>query len=181
MDHKNLWVVFLMITVVINLIDAQEPVIPNYHATQIIAASKSFPSENYLGFPAILRLNDGEILISFKRGLKHGGDMEASLEMLKFNTKHNKIVEQKLLARDSGLIHQMGEWVKFPDGTIRLYIDTQNLGHDGRNYRTGMREVKLLKKNNYFTPSRTKLSPKVGERMYGYPFDFIVSEHSTYM
>jgi hypothetical protein len=146
-----------------------------------LVSSDEYDKESYLAFPSILRLNPNEILISFKRGSQHGRDEEARLEMLHFDTKNNKILEQKLLAADPGLVHQMGEWVEFPDGSFGLYIDSQHTGHDNDNYRTGLREVRVRKTSQGFEASPTQLAPKVKEREYGYAFDFIIQDQITYM
>ena len=134
-----------------------------------------------MAFPAILRLNPDEVLVSFKRGTQHGGGKEARLDMMHFDTKNNVIIERKNLASDPELIHQMGEWVEFPDGSIKLYIDSQHSGHDKDNYRTGLRQVSVRKTKNGFEASKTELAPMVDGREYGYAFDFIVKDKITYM
>lgn len=163
------------------MVKGQSLLYPKYNLTQTLVASSDFDSANYLAFPSILRLNKDEILISFKRGTSHGRDQEAALEMIFFNTKNNRIEDQKTLAKDMGLIHQMGEWVRFPDGTIGLYIDTQNTGDDNDNYRAGMRELRVERKGGKFIPEATRKTQKLGDREYGYPFDFIVDGETTYM
>lgn len=160
---------------------AQSPFIPRYQAKQIIVASSQEESPNYFAFPSVLRVAPDKILISFKRGTRHGADQEAGLEMVLFNTKDNKIIQREKLSIDAGIIHQMGEWVRFPNGTIKLYIDAQHSGHDKDNYRTGLREISLKKSGAGFTASASKLSPTVDGREYGYVFDYIVSGNTTYL
>jgi len=159
----------------------QESYIPKYRTSQILTSSAEHKGDNYFAFPAILRTEEDHILISYKRGTRHGGDGEAGLEMLEFNTKENTIISRTQMPKDRGIIHQMGEWNKFPDGTIRVYIDAQNVGHDNDNYRTGLREINVGRIDNRFTPSESKVSPKVGDREYGYAFGFINKEDTTFM
>lgn len=167
--------------IAIFMANGQDAIIPKYKTTQILVSSNEFEEDNYLAFPAILRLNPDDVLVSFKRGTQHGGGKEARLDMMHFDTKNNVIIERKNLASDPGLIHQMGEWVEFPDGSIKLYIDSQHSGHDKDNYRTGLRQVSVRKTKDGFEASKTELSPMVDGREYGYAFDFIVKDKITYM
>lgn len=172
---------FILCSIAPQIVLAQDPLHPRYNANQVLASSVDLDSANYLAFPSILRLNQDEILISFKRGFRHGADPEAGLAFMHFDTKNNVILDQGPLAFDGGLIHQMGEWVRFSDQSIRLYIDTQNIGHDNDNYRAGLREVRMDMKGGKYVPQLTVRTPMVGEREYGYAFDFIVDGSTTYM
>lgn len=155
------------------------PVIPQSRTEQVLLASASEKGMSYLAFPSLLRTAPNEILISFKRGFRHGGDTEASGEMLRFDPVRNVVTGRQVVAQDPGFIHQMGEWVKFPNGDIAVYYDVQHLGHDGKNYRTGMRENRSRDGGRTFDGLR--LSPRVDGREYGYPFDFIVQGNVTYL
>ena len=115
--------------------DELAPVIPRYRVTQVVLASADQQGMTYLAFPSLLRTNPNEALIAIKRGYRHGGDNEAVGEMLRLDTARNAITDRKVVAQDPGLIYQMGEWVRFPNGDIAVYFDVQTLGHDGRNYR----------------------------------------------
>lgn len=172
---------FIFFSVVPYFAQAQDPLYPRYSAYQVLASSADLDSANYLAFPSILRLNQDEILISFKRGFRHGADPEAGLAFMHFDTKNNVVLDQRPLAFDGGLIHQMGEWVRFADQSIRLYIDTQNIGHDKDNYRAGLREVRMDKRGGKYVPQPTVRTQRVGEREYGYAFDFINDGPTTYM
>ncbi|MBI4626155.1 MAG: exo-alpha-sialidase [Verrucomicrobia bacterium] len=170
----------LMLTVAPFCVAAEPtPVIPKPRAQQVLVASAAEKGMTYLAFPSLLRTSPDEVLIAFKRGFRHGGDTEAVGEMLRFDTARNAIVNRQVVAQDPGYIHQMGEWVKFPNGDIAVYFDVQNIGHDGKNYRTGMRENRSSDGGRTF--NGLKVSPRLGEREYGYPFDFIVQGKTTYM
>jgi hypothetical protein len=172
------------LTVLLALIPASwsadmSPVVPRIKAEQILIASAKEQGMTYFAFPSLLRTGSDEIVIACKRGSRHGGDPEAHGEMLRFDTARNEITGRQVIARASGFIHQMGEWVRFPNGDIGVYFDVQTLGHDGRNYRAGMRENRSRDGARSF--EGLKLSPRVGDREYGYPFDFIVQGNTTYM
>ncbi len=156
-----------------------QPVIPKYRAQQTLVASAEQEGMTYLAFPSLLRTSPSEVLIAFKRGFRHGGDTEANCEMLRFDTAQDRITGRQVIAHDPGIIYQMGEWVKFPNGDIAVYFDVQNIGHDGRHYRSGMRENRSTDGARSFQGLRR--SPLVDGREYGYPFDFIVQGRTTYM
>ena len=156
-----------------------EPVIPRHRTIQILVASRNEQDMTYLAFPSLLRTSPDEVLIAFKRGYRHGGDTESLGEMLRLDTARNVITGRQVVARDRGLIYQMGEWVRFPNGDVGVYFDVQTQGHDGRNYRAGMRENRSRDGGRTF--EGVKRSPLVDGREYGYPFDFIVQGKTTYM
>ena len=177
---SNLLLVFLLFGSSLSL-SAQSGYTPKYHLYHILVSSSDEVDANYLAFPSLLRLNPNEILISYKRGTRHGADQEAGLEMIHFDTEQSEIINRVQLPMDNGLVHQMGEWVRFPNGVIKLYSDTQHTGHDSDNYRTGLREMDFVKKKDRFEAKPAKLSPMVDGREYGYAFDFIVQGETTYM
>ena len=156
-----------------------QPVLPKYHLEQVLLPSADEVGMKYLAFPTLVAGGPNEVLISFKRGFKHGGDKESLIEVIGFDTAKNLVRSRQVVARDPGFIHQMAEWVRFPNGDLAVYMDVQTLGADGRNYRAGMRENRSLDGGRTFVG--LKKSPLVGGREYGYPFDFIVEGDTTYM
>jgi hypothetical protein len=60
--------------------------------------------------------------------------------MLRLDTARNVITARQVVVQNSRFIYQMCEWVRFPNGDLAVYFDVQTLGHDGRNFRAGMRE-----------------------------------------
>jgi len=134
--------------------------------------------DNYLCFPSVLDLG-GEVLVSYKRGHRHGGDTEASLELLRIDGRTREPGTPETLAAIEGRIMQMGEWVKYPNGDIANYIDAQVRDEDGRNQRTGLIGVRSTDGGRTFGPPE-----RVGEVdgvEYGYPFSFIVDGETTWM
>ena len=174
-------ILYMFLLSVITDVVAQEPIIPKYRSIQIITASADLQDRNYLAFPSILQSGDDRILICYKRGTKHGRDVEANLEMIEFDIERNEILQKLSLPGDKGIVHQMGEWNQFPDGSLRIYIDAQHLGHDNDNYRTGLRQIDIYSKDGIYKASESELSPLVDGREYGYAFDFINKADTTFM
>ena len=172
-------VIFLTHTSIV--VVCQTAFIPKNRTIQTLVSSADLPDHNYLAFPSILRVNEDRLLICYKRGTRHGGDSEANLEMIEFDVNKNEILQKIPLPGDPGIIHQMGEWNQFFDGSIKIYIDAQHLGHDNDNYRTGLREIEIQKDGNNYSVAKSKLSPMVGDREYGYAFDFINKKDTTLM
>lgn len=156
-----------------------KPVLPKHRVEQVILDSAHETGMNYLAFPSLLPNGPDEVLIAFKRGFRHGGDKESRIEMLRFDTAKNLVRDRQIVAQEPGIIHQMGEWVRFPNGDVAVYMDVQTLGADGRNYRAGMRENRSHDGGRTFAGLRK--SRQVDGREYGYPFDFIVEGQTTYM
>ena len=125
-----------MLTVALFCAAANHTRHPKPRAQQVLVASAA-EKGMHSAFPPLLRTSPDEVLIAFKRGSPRG-DTEAVGEMLRFDTARNAIVNRQVIAQDLA-IHRW-RWVRFPNGDIAVHFDVQNLGHDGKNYRTGMRE-----------------------------------------
>ncbi|HAH44703.1 MAG TPA: exo-alpha-sialidase [Planctomycetaceae bacterium] len=160
-----------------------KPERPAYKQEQVILNPDQFAAEkqmSYLAFPAVLRLNPQEILISYKRGRRHSSDPGAVLEMVRFNTETNQITERKIIGEQQPLIFQMGEWVQFPDGRIGNLVDVQKLVQARkRNHRTGVYWTISDDQGQTFSPMQ-KLGP-VGGVEYGYIFESAVVGDTVYM
>ena len=161
------------------LAHALDPVVPKYKGTQLLVASAEQQGPDYLAFPALLETRPDEVLIAYKRGWSHGADKEATVEMLRFDPTRNVITQRGVVAQEPGIIEQMGEWVRFPNGNIGVYFDVQAKGDDGRAYRAGMRENRSTDGGRTFQGVRR--SAMVDGVEYGYPFDFVVEGRTTYM
>lgn len=73
---------------------ALEPRLPAHRAERILVPSLPSMKDNYLCFPAVLDL-DRELLVSFKRGSRHGGDAEAVLDMVRIGGNHRSLADRK--------------------------------------------------------------------------------------
>ncbi len=120
-------------------------------AVEIIAASAETPDRLYLAFPAVVDLG-AEVLVSFKRGRLHAGDLDARLEWLCYDKKSGRTLPQGTLAAIEGEIMQMGEWVRFPNGDIANYVDAQK----PKSLRTGLAVVRSTDSGRTFGQNRTR-------------------------
>jgi len=159
-------------------VPAVEPRRPVHRAERVLVPSLPQMKDNYLCFPAVLDLGD-EVLVSFKRGHRHGGDTEAVLDMVRIDGKTRALRGWRTIAAISDEIMQMGEWVRFPNGDIANYVDAQVLDANGRNQRTGLIGVRSSDGGRNFGPvQRVGIVDGVE---YGYPFSFIVEGATTWM
>jgi len=151
---------------------------PQHHVARVLVESSPSRPDNYLAFPAVLDLG-ADVLVSFKRGRRHGGDAEAKLEWLRLAGPAREVTPPRPLVADAGKIMQMGEWVRFPNGDIANYVDVQQVDASGRNRRTGTIGVRSNDGGRTFgTPQPLGLVDAVE---YGYPFSFVVEGKSTWM
>ncbi|GAA4445437.1 hypothetical protein GCM10023091_37130 [Ravibacter arvi] len=153
--------------------------IPETVTAQMLMDHKSLEGKNYLAFPALLRLSDEQVLVTFKRGTSHGSDREADCDALVLNTVTNRVTDHFRLGSIPAKKFQLTVPVKTADGTVRLYTDMQNQGQDNKNYREGM-HFSVLEKDGRSAQAWKKL-PEIGGIEYGYPFDFIVEGKTVYM
>lgn len=150
----------------------------HHRSERVLVPSLPAMKDNYLCFPAVLDLGD-EVLVSFKRGHRHGGDTEAVLDMVRIDGKNRELGAWRTIAAVNDEIMQMGEWVQFPNGDIANYIDAQVLDANGRNQRTGLVGVRSLDGGRTFGPiERVGVVDGVE---YGYPFSFVVEGSTTWM
>ncbi len=156
---------------------ALEPRLPTHRAERVLVPSLPSMADNYLCFPAMLDLDD-QVLVSFKRGSRHGGDTEAVLDMLRIDGPTRRTDNWRTIAVLNDKIMQMGEWVRFPNGDVANYIDAQERDANGRNQRIGVRVVRSTDGGRTFGPVE-RLGVVDGVE-YGYPFAFIVEGRTTW-
>ncbi|EDL60187.1 hypothetical protein PM8797T_20598 [Gimesia maris DSM 8797] len=160
-----------------------KPERPVFRQEQVILNPDQFSAEkqmSYLAFPAVLRLNSKEILISYKRGRRHSSDPGAVLEMVRFDTGTNEITERRVIGEQQPLIFQMGEWVQFPQGRIGNLVDVQKVVQARkRNHRTGVYWTMSDDQGKTFSPMQ-KLGPIDGVE-YGYIFESAVVGDTVYL
>lgn len=156
-----------------------QPLIPRLKTQQTLVEAKEQSGKQYLAFPCLIRVSDSEILISCKRGSNHGSDGEADLELVRFDPLTNRVTKQTTLAHQDNRIMQMGEWVRFPNGDIASYIDVQLTGIKNVSYRTGILGCRSCDGGKTFS----ELEPLgiIDGVEYGYPFDSVTIEQTTFM
>jgi hypothetical protein len=149
--------------------------LPRHHHQEVLVRSEEFADRGYLAFPALLDLGP-EVLVSFKRGRAHAHDPGATLELLRISAT-GKVTAPETIAQLDGHIMQMGEWVRFRNGDIANYIDTQTRG-DGTT-RVGLHAVRSTDGGKTFGPLK-RVGALEGVE-YGYAFDAIVKEGVAWM
>lgn len=147
-----------------------------HHQTRVIVASVANEPRHYLAFPDLVDLGD-EVLVSFKRGQAHGGDPGAEIDTVRIDKLTDAVTPGPVTARLDGMIMQMGEWVRFPNGDIGSYIDAQE--KQTETTRIGMRYTRSSDGGKTYGPlARVGLIDGVE---YGYPFEFVVEGTTTWM
>ena len=148
-------------------------------AEHVLVAAAQQPAEfRYTAFPSLLRVGPDEVWIAYKVGRSHATDAGAAIEVARhtLSTGATKLIQR--LPAPNPKLYQMGELVRFPDGSIGLYIDVQSVGWDGRHYRAGAETFRWNASRQEFD-GPTALGPIDGV-LYGYPFDFISEGQTTW-
>jgi hypothetical protein len=142
----------------------------------VIAASKDHAERPYLAFPAIVDLGD-EVLVSFKQGRSHAQDTDATLDLIRIDPQSGRAIGPTTLARLDGHILQMGEWLRFPNGDLASFIDTQIAGKSTT--RVGLYAVRSTDGGRTFgEPHKVGVQDGVE---YGYAFDAITEGQTTWL
>lgn len=162
----------LLVSVLPVLVSAQD--VPVNKTVDVLEDGKGTPLP-YLAFPALLDL-DSEVLVSFKRGKSHAADPGAVLDLLSIDGRTGKVTPRRRIAEVAGEIMQMGEWARFPDGSIANYIDAQRKGQPSR---TGLLAIRSTDKGKTFgPPERVGVVDGVE---YGYMFEAVTRGPTTWM
>ena len=150
------------------------PILVRPKVTQILAASAETPDRPYLAFPATLDLGD-ELLVSFKQGYAHAGDLDAKLAWLRLEKGTCRVTPRGTLAHVPGQIMQMGEWVRFANGDVASYIDAQT----SAGLRSGLHVVRSADGGRTF--GKVQRVGLVDGVEYGYAFDSSAQADKTWM
>lgn len=144
----------------------------------MVTASAAQPTEyRYLAFPTVLRMSADEIWVSYKAGRSHATDAGAAMEVVRHSLSTGATSLIQRIPAPGPKLYQMGEFVRHPDGAIDLCIDVQDVGWDGRHYRSGAETLRWNPARQAFDPAAT-MAPVAGLQ-YGYPFEFIVEGRTT--
>jgi hypothetical protein len=149
--------------------------VPNYREQRVLASVPVDGDNPYLAFPAVLDMGD-EVLVSFKRGGFHGGGAPASLDLLRLNKRTDAVTWEPGLAGAPGKTMQMGEWVRYPDGTMANWVDVQRPPGTERD---GIQGVISSDGGKTFGPLGR--FGEVDGVEYGYPFGSVVEGDTTWM
>jgi ribosomal protein L33 len=162
--------------------------VPYYKYMQTLVASTECGEQNYLMVPILLRLSETDLLVGYKRGYAHyseidpTGDRQAGFELMRIDPVSERIDPVKVNLHKTDLIFQDGEFVRFPNGDIALYIDVWGKGNDALNY--GFARQGLLE---YRSSDGGKTFHEVGKLglidgvEYGYAFEGITNGSTNWM
>ncbi len=145
------------------------PPSPSYRVEETLVSYRGIEKQDYLAFPAIVSTGKNEILLSYKRGESHARDIGAVLEIIRVDLKSGRRIQKPIQISVPGEIMQMGEWIRFPDGSLSTYIDAQVVDSAGKHARTGLARVTSRDNGKRFGPvERVGIVDGVE---YGYLFD----------
>lgn len=144
-----------------------------------LTASAAQPAEyRYLAFPVVHRQSADEIWVAYKAGRSHATDAGAAMEIVRHTLSSGTTTLLQRIPAPGAKLYQMGEFVRHPDGAIELGLDVQDVGWDGRHYRSGAETMRWNPARNAFD-APVPLAPVAGLQ-YGYPFEFIVEGRTTW-
>lgn len=157
---------------------AAEPHAPEYKIEEALVSYRGSNGSDYLAFPSIIASGENEILISYKRGRSHAKDLGAELEIQRLDLKSGLFKQTPIRLGMPDTIMQMGEWARFPNGTLATYIDAQIVDDDGKHTRIGLRQSVSRDNGKSFGP----LEPVgiIDGVEYGYFFDTATLGHRVY-
>ena len=127
---------------------------------------------DYLAFPSITPSGENEIMLAYKRGLDHGWDPGSQIEIVRFDLERGEIIQDPIHLGVPEGIMEMGEFVRFPDGSLGNYIDAQKLDAEGKHFRMGLLGAISHDNGKSFGPlERVGVIDGVE---YGYLFDTVI-------
>ncbi|MBH54276.1 MAG: hypothetical protein CMI18_08005 [Opitutaceae bacterium] len=133
---------------------------------------------DYLAFPAIVPSGENEIMLSYKRGTDHGGDPGAQLEIVRFDLETGKAIQYPIRLGIPDASMDQGEWVRFPNGTLRTYIDAEILDEEGKEFRMGLQQSISQDNGRSFEP--LEHVGIIDGVEYGYLFDSVIIGQRVY-
>lgn len=154
------------------------PPTPQYRIEETIVSYRGTGTMDYLGFPAIVPSGENEIMLSYKRGTDHGWDPGAQLEIIRFDLKSGRAIQDPIQLGIPDMIMEMGEWVRFPDGTLGTFIDAQKTDEKKSAIRIGLRAAISRDNGKSFGPlERVGIIDGVE---YGYLFNSVIVDQRLY-
>jgi hypothetical protein len=176
------FVVNLLLFIPVRMIAAEPtttiPPTPQYRIEETIVSYRGTGTMDYLAFPAIVPSGENEIMLSYKRGTDHGWDPGAQLEIIRFDLESGRTIQDPIQIGIPDRIMEMGEWVRFPDGTLGTYIDAQKTDKDRNAIRIGLRVAISRDNGKSFGPlERVRAIDGVE---YGYLFNSVIVDQRLY-
>ena len=165
-----------------SLASAAEPAlrVPPFKVTEIVVESAVRDGRvRYPAFPALLPLEDGRVLLTYKDGHGHTHDPGAEVNTLEVDLSRGTSREGVRFTPPEPLLFQCAEPVRFADGRVALFFDTQFIGPEPRHYRAPMRWTTSA--DNGRTFAAPAVFPVVDGTGYGYPQEGLTIGGTTYL
>ena len=157
---------------------AEVPLAPNFRIEQTVASYRGKLLNDYISFPALIRTGENEILLSYKRGYAHARDPGATLEFIRYDLESGKTIQGPTRIGMPDRVMQMGEWVRFPNGTIGTYIDAHLINDNNEHIRIGLQYALSTDNGKTFGPLQSM--GLVDGVEYGYLFDSVTIGRRLY-
>jgi hypothetical protein len=147
------------------------PPAPQFRIEETIVSYRGKLANDYVAFPALLRTGDQEILLSYKRGYDHARDPGGVLEFIRYDLESGRTIQGPTRIGMADRVMQMGEWIRFPNGTIGTFIDAHEINDQNEHIRIGLRYS--LSEDNGETFGPLKRVGVIDGVEYGYLFDSV--------
>ncbi len=157
---------------------AAVPLKPNYKIEETIVSYRGTGTMDYLAFPSIVPSGKDEIMLAYKRGTDHGWDPGSQIEIVRFDLISGKAIQDPIHLSVPEGIMEMGQWVRFPDGSLGNYIDAQKLDEDGKHFRMGL--LSAISHNNGKSFGPLERVGVIDGVEYGYLFDSVIVGQRLY-
>lgn len=159
---------------------AAGPIAPLFKISQtMVVPGTADRAKVYEAFPALLRLEGDEVLITYKAGSGHTWDPGAPVDTLLLDLSSGAMRAGQRFSPPTPLLFQCAEPVRFANGTVGLFLDTQRIGPEPRHYRAPMRWARSTDGGRTFGPP--EVFPVVDGVGYGYPFEGLTLNNTTYL
>ncbi len=98
-------------------------ILPCYKTQEILMSSEELGELPYVKAPHLLFLDEHNILVGYKRGTRHNNEPAADWEVFHYDPLAEVISNRKIVAHQEGFTLQNGEFARFANGDIGLYVD----------------------------------------------------------
>jgi hypothetical protein len=153
------------------------PSTPQFKIEETLISYRGIDEQDYVAFPSIVESGKNEILLSYKRGEAHLRDPGAVLEVVRLNLNNGQIIQAPIQLGIPKTIMQMGEWVRFPNGSLATYIDAQK-DDQGNHTRIGLHQA--MSKDNGKSFEALEPVGEIDGVEYGYLLDTTIVAKRLY-
>ena len=154
----------------------QTPILPHYKTQETLIRAADQETLPYVKAPHLLFLDEHNVLVAYKRGTRHNTEPAADWEMFRYDPTTGAISDRKIVAHLNGFTIQNGEFVRFANGDIGLYVDPH---FPNSKDKFGLLAYRSSDHGTHFEGGE-KLGPINGTE-YVYAFESLTEGETTYM